>query len=261
MGFSFSERLTERKGCISILLSVDRFASMVKAARLSPVLPRRLGNLCGLIGLGIMIFTAINSHADDDVEMVAIVERLSAPASSLGRYDIASAGQIIDLGESGTLSIGYFGSCWYEEVVGGRVWIGWEKSEFFGGLAQSRRVPCDPRAINSLSLSKGSESLAAPPSSSEESKERDAGVIMIYDTQPFLLLAAPVSKIIFTSPEAKEITVEVPEGAAYVDLSDGESRLVPGTMYQVTADNRKLQIQVAPDAAAGAVLISRFLRI
>ena len=63
----------------------------------------------------------------------AIVESVAATGTHLKFMEYVEAGTVIRLGIGGSITLGYFRSCWRETIEGGTVTIGVEKSTVVGG--------------------------------------------------------------------------------------------------------------------------------
>jgi len=67
----------------------------------------------------VVAFAVSSSFAKD----AAIVEDASG-SLTVGLFDVLKEGDEVDLGESSTLTLGYFSSCISETITGGRVIVG-----------------------------------------------------------------------------------------------------------------------------------------
>jgi hypothetical protein len=76
-------------------------------------------------------------------EPVAIIEAIQATGTALQFMDFVESGQVIELGTTGTLVLGYFRSCWQEEIAGGTIRIGEDESVVEHGQVKRTRVECD----------------------------------------------------------------------------------------------------------------------
>jgi len=73
---------------------------------------------------------------------VALVEAVSAPRAGVDLMDYVYAGQVVELGTNGTISIAYFETCTTETIQSGTVTVGSTSSTVRGGQISSKKVPC-----------------------------------------------------------------------------------------------------------------------
>lgn len=79
---------------------------------------------------------------------VALVEDVSgAPGAGVAFMDYVYAGQVIQLGLNGKLSLSYFDSCSQETVTGGSVTVQKGASKVSGGAVTVRDLPCQGEQI------------------------------------------------------------------------------------------------------------------
>ncbi len=103
----------------------------------------RLAQLCCVAGLAAFAADAGLVRFAAAGEPVAIIEAIQAPGTGLQFMDFVELGQIIELGRTGKLVLGYFRSCWQEEISGGTIRIGEDESVVEHGQVMRTRVECD----------------------------------------------------------------------------------------------------------------------
>jgi hypothetical protein len=86
-------------------------------------------------------------HGQDATEQVAIVEEVSPQVQKVRRFDLLPSGQLIDLGASGRIVLGYRKSCWQDTITGGRVTVEMQNSTVEGGRLLRRRIECDASGL------------------------------------------------------------------------------------------------------------------
>ena len=112
-------------------------AQHIVALSRSIMLPRR-----ALI-IGGLLFAALAPREAAAGEPVAVVEQIAAPSTGLQFMDFVEVGRLIKLRAGETMSLGYFGSCIQEQIVGGSVRIGTNQSNVDGGEVTREQVECD----------------------------------------------------------------------------------------------------------------------
>jgi hypothetical protein len=90
-----------------------------------------------------LALTALPSSESAAGEPVAVVEQIEAPGTGLQFMDFVEVGRLIKLRAGESLTLGYFGSCTQERIVGGTVRIGTDQSSVDGGEITRQQVECD----------------------------------------------------------------------------------------------------------------------
>ena len=189
--------------------------------------------------------TLLLSSGGEAAEPVAIVEEASSDAP-VRAFSYLSQGQVIRLGSKAKLLIGYLHSCVQEQVQGGVVTIGRERSRVVGGLRSARVLDCGGAA--QLSRSKA---------------ERGAVLVMRRPTPPEpQLVLASVSPLIApkrATPSVRLNRLDRSEPPAtlmlrngVVDLAASGRALARGGIYRVEAGAASMVFKVAIDAQAGS---------
>lgn len=184
------------------------------------------------------------SSGSEAAEPVAIVEEASSDAP-VRVFSYLSQGQVIRLGAKAKLLIGYLHSCVQEQLRGGVVTIGRERSRVVGGHRSARVLDCGG---------------AAELSRSEA--ERGAVLVMRRPTPPApRLVLASVSPLIAPKQAAPSVrldrldrseppaTLMLRDGV--IDLAASGRALARGGTYRVSAGGASMVFKVAADARAG----------
>ena len=200
---------------------------------------RRARGLAAIAAVALLLFSRAEA-----AEPVAIVEEASSDAP-VRVFSYLSQGQVIRLGATAKLLIGYLHSCVQERVQGGVVTIGRERSQVVGGHRAARVLDCGGAA--ELSRSKA---------------ERGAVLVMRKPTPPEpQLVLASVSPLI--APRRATLSVRLnrldrsePPATlmlrnGVVDLAASGRALARGGIYRVEAGAASMVFKVAADAQAG----------
>lgn len=193
----------------------------------------------------------------------AIVEDVSGRVTGVESLDYLDAGRTIELGSGGGLVLGYLKSCVREEIRGGRVKIGAERSEVTGGKVDRKTEPCagDQLKLGGDQAGKsGAMVFRRPPGRAAETPQPQQ---VTHATSPVIRLEAPAAaeiRLERLDRQAAPVVVAAPGGKA--DLAKLNIRLEAAGIYQVSAGDRRLVFQVDPKAAAGGgPLLRRLLRL
>jgi hypothetical protein len=178
--------------------------------------------LCCVVGLAAFAADAGLVRVAAAGQPVAIIEAIQANGTSLQFMDFVELGQIIELGATGTLVLGYFRSCWQEEISGGTIRIGEDESVVENGQVKRTRVECDGgRLMNGADdnadgvyiLGRASVTLGAI----EQPESRGLAVAGVPTTEP--------------SPQAADTSASAGEAPATIV----EPRAQAGTSFTQTA--------------------------
>jgi hypothetical protein len=219
-------------------------------------------------GIGIAIaamLTACASTAATAADPVAIVEDIKASGVDLQFMDYVEAGRVISLGATGTVTLGYLGSCMQETITGGRVTVGSEQSRVDGGKVKRMRVECDGGDLK-LSTEQAGKSavlvLRLPPGARKSARQKPS--LTIYGASPVIALSDPAdgtASVVITRLDRPEDDIEVRLSGGIADLSSGGRSLRPGGIYRAESGGRTVVFKVDPFAEPGAgPLIGRLIR-
>ena len=200
------------------------------------------------------IALAFGLNAASAGEPVAIVEDLAAEGTGLRFMDYVEEGRVIDLGPSGTITLGFLASCRLERIRGGRIVVGREQSTVENGEVRHERVDCDGGAIN-LSASEADKSgvmvFRRPP------KRR----LTLYGVSPAVVLSGAGGSVTIERLDKAGTRLTLTVEGRFVDLAGSGTALVPGGIYRATVGDVALEFQIDPLAVPGpSPVVGRLLR-
>jgi hypothetical protein len=190
-------------------------------------------------------------------EPVAVVEQVAAPSTGLQFMDFVESGRLIKLKAGESLSLGYFGSCIQERIVGGSVWIGTNQSNVDGGEVSREQVECDGGRLQLDANGNDSSgvlilrSVQLPASASGGDGSLPAAELTLFHTQPIIGISTPNSLLRIDRLDAKEQRLEMRIDGRYLDLATTQNALAPGGLYKAEAVGHAIVFRVDPKAAAG----------
>jgi len=180
-----------------------------------------------LLGLSI----TMNAHAG--LSPVAIIEDINAKESTLSFMDYVNEGQVIKLGTSGKLVIGYLNSCQRETITGGTVTIGAEKSKVSKGQLLSEDVECDG---GNASLS-GQQAATSGALAFRGTTKSKIGIrkpdLTIYGTAPVVRTKNIGAEISIERVDKKGKTHTYRLKGKHIDLADKKLSLSLGGTYRI----------------------------
>lgn len=191
-------------------------------------------------------------------EPTAMVEDATG-VDGIQTMDFLYPGDTVDLGDGGTMTVGYFASCAQETIAGGTVTIGEFESTVDGGSVDTAYIDCDDQV---LSLAEGQEQEAGTavfrPGDPCTSLVPD---LVVYDVSPLVRLSTgdAVSYVPACEASSAEWTkVSAPNGRA--DFRAADRSLIPGETYLLRAGDKTLTLLVSKLATANSPsLLSRFV--
>ncbi len=197
-------------------------------------------------------------HADSPV---AIVEEVSAGIRDVALFDFFAAGHVIDLGSEGRLVLGYLSGCVREEIIGGRVIVGAERSAVEGGKVQRQTVECDGGGLQLTSAQSGKSGVQvvrADPAGGAAGEPKPK--LTLYGASPIVLAAGATGSAVFQRLDraAPKIVVSFAKGAA--DLAKDGRKLARGGIYRASAGDQSKVFRVDRYARPGfEPLLSRLV--
>ena len=168
----------------------------------------------------------------------AIVEDASG-SLTVGLFDVLKEGDEVDLGESGTLTLGYFSSCVSEAITGGRVIIGLRQSEVFDGDVARTTVACDGGNVM-LSESQQAQS-GADVFRDETQKQKNAKYVSFSD-QPILIFSEPIKSLRIRRVDDDGVDKIIDINGAVANFEVLGVRLSVGGIYQVRIRDRRFYL-------------------
>src|SRR5262245_21803471 len=194
---------------------------------------------------------------------VAIVEEISGKAGGIEFMDYLRLGQVIHLGASDRVVIGYFNSCWREAIVGGTVRIGKEDSEVTGGIVDRHKVRCDTGKKGGTSK----ETAGSGAMVFRKMQNAAPSHLTIYALSP-LVVGAGTGSVAIERLDRREahITIPIPSANAssggFVDLATSNVVLSAGGVYRAKAGPREITFKVDHSADAGShSILGRLLQL
>ena len=193
-------------------------------------------------------------------KIVAIVEEVSNSASGIQAMDLLEEGQVIGLGRSTTLTVGYLHSCVRETITGGKVTIGQNRSEVENGVRRAEEVFCDGGTmirpnkrgdeVAGAVFRKGAARLKTLPKPQWTS----------YGTKPIFRLSKPITRLVIGRLDKRgQEPVDLAVNGTRVDLSKLEVQLEPGGLYAISDGSRTYVLKISPLAVPKAPLLSRLV--
>lgn len=190
---------------------------------------------------------------------VALVEDV-AGTSAARAFDYLAEGQVLDLGASGTMSVGYLGSCVHEEIKGGRVTIGSKESTVKNGKVTRVKVPCDGGRL----VLAANQAVQSGATAVRDIELKGEPKVVVYDTSPLIFLPKSGRVVIKrVDMPGERHALETADGAdpkPRLDLAAANIMLVPGGTYMVSVGGMAQVFRVATEATSGNVpMLSRIV--
>lgn len=176
-------------------------------------------------------------------------------------FDYVSAGEVIDLGADGTLTLGYLSSCQRERIKGGRVTVGGEQSSVQGGVVKRLKIACDGGSFQ-LTAEQSQQSMVVVFRDYDANRDRGfpKPKAILYGVSPVVSLAKPGGTMEIHRIDRAEPPVSVPWHHATMDLSTLGVALTPGGLYQAKAQGRGITFKIDASAGSGGPVLGRLLR-
>jgi hypothetical protein len=186
----------------------------------------------------LMIFVAVSAVSISFAKDAAIVEDASV-SLTVGLFDVLKEGDEVDLGELGTVTLGYFSSCVSETITGGRVIVGSEQSEVFDGDVARTTVECDGGNVI-LSESQQAQS-GADVFRDETQKQKNAKYVSFSD-QPILIFSEPIRSLRIRRVDDDGIDKIIDINGAVANFEVLGVQLSVGGIYQVRIRDRRFYL-------------------
>lgn len=177
---------------------------------------------------------------------VAIIEDINAPSSGKQLMEYLEQGESLVLNHGESITISYFDSCSVERIEGGRIKIGFQKSQVSGGKVETENVPCGGGGIV-LTESQSDQSAGIVFRGSLDFADKDA--VTIYSVSPLFVLTEPQGELVImrsdrsTRPHVLEVT------GNRLDTADLGIKLSKGVEYTATNGENSIKFTVSDDAA------------
>ena len=216
-----------------------------------------------LIPLMVAILVGLPARAETaPAKPAAIIEDIQAEGVDYGPLDLVYEGDVIALGNGGTLKLAYLRSCIVEELKGGTVTIGRTQSELSSPNPPTREtVNCDGGGI--VPTEGQEEDAAAITFRGAPDLGGGEPLVKVRSTMPVFAFIGPAKELIINRVdpgEEKEYRFAV--HGARLDLADQRVRLVAGGHYRATSGERSVLFFIFRDATeTSSNVISRLVGI
>jgi hypothetical protein len=194
-------------------------------------------------------------------EPTAIVEDIKSKGATVQSFDYVQPGDVVKLGQSETLVLGYLVSCVRETISGGTITIGVRQSEIAAGEVQRQQVPCDP-AVASLAVAQASEVGGSIIRTLDVAPQAGAEAIRIYSTTPILKAAEPADRVVSIERlDRSTPKVVLQMTGRTFDMAEAGISLEPGGRYKLQSGVTVGRVfEVDPQAQrGGGPVVSRLV--
>ena len=187
-----------------------------------------------LLMMLVSVYAVSISFAKD----AAIVEDASG-SLTVGLFDVLKEGDEVDLGELGTLTLGYFSSCISETITGGRVIIGSEQSEVFNGDVARTTVECDG---GNVMLSESQQAQSGADVFRDETQKQKNAKYVLFSDQPILIFSEPIRSFRIRRVDDDGIDKIIDINGAVANFEVLGVELSAGGIYQVRIRDRRFYL-------------------
>lgn len=232
------------------------------------------------VALSLATVVASGSGALAETPFAAVVEDISAPSTSIQFMDYVKKGQMIVLGPTGTVTLGYFQSCMQETITGGVAIIGKERSTVSGGFVEREEVECDNSILDSMGSTAQSGYSAQTADIGGRRRTKDSAVVLmrgltvgpgekkasapqhrIFGLSPVFKLSMSAAEVRISRIDGTEAERTVAVRGKHVDLAKLKIALKPG-LYSAQAGGAAVQFRVDLTAKPGRTpILSRLIRL
>ena len=191
----------------------------------------------------------------------AIVEEVGSATADVQTFQYLRPGEVVHLGRSGTLVLGYLKSCLRETVRGGRVEIGELQSKIKEGSVKREKVECDGgrSLLSAEQKARGGVVVFRRPEDSQ--KKLQVRPLRIYSTSPVFTFTHPVGTVEITRLDQPDVTIVLHVKGRALDLAQLGKRLAPGARYEAQAGNKAQVFEVdLSESSRNDRLIGRLIR-
>ena len=164
----------------------------------------------------------------------AIIEDIQGADSALAFMDYVSENEVIKLGKTGKLVIGYL-SCRRETITGGTVTVGSVQSHVEKGQVLSEDVECDGGQAR-LTGQQAASSAALAFRGTKKSIGLGKADITIFGTSPVLRLKQPGADVTIERIDQHDTPQRIRLEGRHLDLADKKLVLAAGGLYKVSLD-------------------------
>lgn len=183
----------------------------------------------------------------------ALVEKADS-ATGLAAFEILDAGTRIELSGGLEIELGYFQSCVREQIRGGTVTIGEERSQIDSGTVERSALDCAPGVkLNAAERQESGASAWRVPVGETP--------LLLDNLSPVFVFRSPPGTITIqrTDRPADRIVLAVPGGS--VDLAALGIKLASGGIYDISAGETTRRIEIDFDVTlSGGPAFKRLVR-
>ena len=212
----------------------------------------------------VVLANQVSARAPAPLIPTALVEDVKSTTADVEFMDYVGKGQVVDLGPGGVLVLSYLRSCEHETITGGKVTVGFQRSEVQGGHVIRTKVACHGGNMT-LSAEQASQSAA----SSYRLQSADIQLVL-YAQTPVVKLPralAPADRTLViqrTDRQAEPQMFEIDDtivAAGFYDLASKNVSLDNGATYEASIGGRKIAFRVNAEAkSVPTPIVSRLLR-
>lgn len=203
-----------------------------------------------IVGIATLLATS-TAHSEPS----ALVEDITSDRDDVQIFDYLEPGQVIELGSSETITIGYLLSCVQETITGGKVTIGEDESNVVGGSRETEDVDCDGGPVVAQVGAEQEAGAATFRNVDDAEAQR-----LLFGTSPLVRLSAPASELIVQRVDQDEDVRKVSANGLVVDMEKAGVQLTPGGMYRLKAGDREIVFKISRLAEGpGASPVARLL--
>jgi len=185
---------------------------------------------------GLLFSIGVNA----DSSPVAIIEDIDAVNAKVSFMDYVNKGQVIELGKSGKLVLGYLDSCRRETITGGTVTIGKLQSNVNKGQLLREDVECDGGNAN---LSGQQAATSGALAFRGAAKPDKVGVrkpdLTIYGTAPVVRVQQTNAEITIERMDKRSKQHSYQMKGKHIDLADEKLSLPLGGTYKIAVKGGK----------------------
>lgn len=169
----------------------------------------------------------------------AIIEDVGPGITDRRAFDTLREGDVIQLGQGQTLTLGYLNSCVREVVVSGKITIGAKESQVEGGSVDRSTIQC---AVAKLDLKESELSqsaiMAFRPAQDEPIRE-------IYVSEPIVVARQSQAVLLTSMDGAENLRKLLQTDRGRIDFANEGIALKPGHVYRLQGLERSLILQVS----------------
>lgn len=225
----------------------------------------RAGRSIGvLVAGGSLLSAAWNGHvasAAEPAQIAAIVEAAETTQPVLTAFSYVRVGDRLELGEHGSVVLGYLASCIQETARGGTLLVGIESGIVTDGVVERRRVECDGTNLRPTAAQEIEAGVTVLREIAPESNGVPHVDLTIYGTQPLVQLPTAAAALTWQRLDRPESSQTIESAQRVIDFSVLGKQLVRGGLYamEVSPSNR-LVVRVHKAASSGAIpMLSRLV--